>query len=164
MSASIPTAQNAFSQPANTLVVIQPDGTETRTTYTSDEPELEVLQAAVGGLIELVQVGFDGADRIAFINEEGKLKRLPINHRATAMWDGSRFDVLVGPIAILLPATLTLEQKVARATPRLAKARAELGDDLGGYSVTDFLADNFTSWTLAECREIAAQIAPAVHS
>ncbi len=143
---------------ANTLVIIQPDGTETREGYAGDEPELEQLQRAVGGLIELVQVTFEGADRIAFINEEGKLKGLRYNQRATDIWHGD-FDELVGPLVILVPAPLTLDEKIARAEPKLAKARGEIGQDLGGYSVTDFLADNFTSWTLAECREVAKRLA-----
>jgi hypothetical protein len=88
----------------NTLVIIQPDGTETRETYTGDEPELEQLQRIVGGLIELVRVRHDGRDCDAFINEEGKLRGLPINEPATELWAGRHYDVLVGPIAICVPA------------------------------------------------------------
>jgi hypothetical protein len=145
----------------NTLVIIQPDGSETREPYEGEEPTLEQLQKAVGGYVELVQVKFEGVDRIGFVNEDGKLDELVENERATAMYNaGSKiFDIICGPIAILVPTPLTLEQKAARAAPALARARAELGDDLGGYSVTDFLADNFTSWTLAECREVAGLVA-----
>jgi uncharacterized protein DUF3846 len=147
----------AIAAPLNTLVIIQPDGTETRETYEGNEPELKQLQRAVGGLIELVQVEFEGTNRVAFINEEGKHKRLEHNRRATEMW-GYDHDVLVGPIVILVPATLTVEQKVERARSALARARGQIGEDLAGYSVTDYLADNFTSWTLAECDEVAKKL------
>lgn len=155
-----PAEKSALSA-LNTLVIIQADGTETRETYESDEPSLEQLQKAVGGLIELVQVEFEGASRIGFVNDEGKLDALEINERATAMYNaGSKiFDIICGPLAILVPAPLTLEQKVARAADKLRAARLELGHDLGGFSVTDFLADNFTSWTLAECCEVADDLA-----
>lgn len=38
--------------------------------------ELEALQAAVGGYIEIVHIN---ADLVAIVNEEGKLKKLPKN-------------------------------------------------------------------------------------
>ncbi len=50
----------------------------------------------------------------------------------------------------LYPGTLTLQTGAAC----LKAARKDLGEDLGGYSVTDLLADNFTA-TLVQCKFIA---------
>jgi hypothetical protein len=88
----------------NILVIIQPDGTETRETYTGEEPELEKLQKAVGGFIELVRVDFEGARRDAFVNEEGRLEGLPMKVRACEITGPYGYGVIVGPIAILVPA------------------------------------------------------------
>jgi len=82
------------------LVVIQPDGSETRTEYRGFEPGLEILQKAVGGYIELVRVTYDGRLCDAFVNEEGKLHGLAINGRATQLCAEFLDDVIVGPIAI----------------------------------------------------------------
>ena len=55
---------------------------------------LSVLQKAVGGYIEHVALEFDNGDPDAedsvglslWVNEEGKLMRLPVNSRATDVW------------------------------------------------------------------------------
>jgi hypothetical protein len=41
--------------------------------------------------------------------------------------------------------------KLEQAVAKLAAARASLGPDLGGYSITDLLADNFP-WSLEQCK------------
>jgi hypothetical protein len=78
-------------------------------------PHLEDLRGLVGGDIELVPffTKFEREPCVAFCNETDKLKGLPINHRATALWHAAalwhaqgepRFigrDVLVGPIVIV---------------------------------------------------------------
>lgn len=50
------------------------------------------------------------------------------------------------------------DQKLEQAREKLAAARADLGHDLAGYSITDLLADNFP-WSLEQCRQIARELA-----
>ncbi len=72
---------------------------------------LEILQKAVCGYLELV-TGFHTIDRrscAVFCNEDGKLKNLPINIRATELWDQALdgrsirlpHDVLVGDVVVV---------------------------------------------------------------
>lgn len=61
-----------------------------------EEPSLDELQRLVGGYIEFVQVPFP-AD--AFVNEEGKLKGLPFNPLASALY-ASPSDNIVGTMVI----------------------------------------------------------------
>ena len=72
-----------------------------------DEPTLEQAQEFVGGYVE--GITFPNGDYL-IINEEGKLKNLPLNSEATMMWratftkDKYAFgydDFVVGP-AILI--------------------------------------------------------------
>jgi DNA mismatch repair protein MutH len=66
------------------FTLIHPDGR----TETLDGPEdLEKLQGWVGGYIEKVPgfTRFEGRNCYAFANEEGKLKQLPLNSKATAV-------------------------------------------------------------------------------
>lgn len=70
------------------------------------EPTLEVLQALVGGPIELIDLGHG---LYAYVNEEGKLDGLRVNHAANEIarqrnaaayrWG----DVLVGSMVIVGP-------------------------------------------------------------
>ena len=83
-----------------TITIHQPDGTKEVTTRdASDNPSLEELQAAVGGgLIQAVdQFLTDGS--VAYANEEGLLRGMPINmFGARAVnWP----EPLVGPIVVL---------------------------------------------------------------
>ena len=48
-----------------------------------DEPTLKAAQAFVGGYVEMIT--FPNDDILIF-NEEGKLKGLPLNLEATALW------------------------------------------------------------------------------
>jgi len=71
-------------------------------------PSLEGLREAVGGPIEAVPYwhSFNGARCVAFCNEEGKLNKLPLNVKATALWLNYvphmlGHDVLVGDVIIL---------------------------------------------------------------
>lgn len=54
----------------------------------SDTFELEELQKAVGGYIEIHPIGYlsNGTPMHMVINEEGKLKNLPVNGKATEIW------------------------------------------------------------------------------
>lgn len=63
------------------------------------------LQAFVGGLVQLVEFP-DGTE--IWVNEEGKLFNLPVNHKATAMWadafrgyDFGADDIIVGDVLII---------------------------------------------------------------
>jgi hypothetical protein len=72
-------------------------------------PALQDLQGGLGGgYIELVPyfTKYEGKPCVAFCDEDGKRKGLPINQRATALWYElePRFmgvDILVGPIVIV---------------------------------------------------------------
>lgn len=80
----------------------------------TERPKYEFLFQAVGGYIELVPE-FDTYLHqrcIVWCNEEGKLKEMPVNHRATLAWNdavGGRLlpagqpplDVLVGDILVI---------------------------------------------------------------
>ena len=99
------------------LRVIHVGGDETIQDLTAP-PTLDVLQAAVGGYIEEIpyfnSVKWRGEKTIqrcvAFGNEEGKLRKLKFNWRATDLWDAAFQratrvrpdpDFLVGDIAIV---------------------------------------------------------------
>lgn len=45
---------------------------------------------------------------------------------------------------------------VLAAKEKYLSAQKALGKDLGGFSVVDLLADNFTDWPLTKCKEVAA--------
>lgn len=45
--------------------------------------ELKELQTHVGGFIEVIRVTWQGESKVAFVNEEGLLKRLEHNPRAS---------------------------------------------------------------------------------
>src|SRR3954462_366 len=88
------------------------------------ELQLEILQQLLGGYLEVVP-GFDsivddGGTKhrcVAMVDEEGKLKQLPVNVQGTAMWDAALHrvgrerpcpmrgrrapDVLCGPVIII---------------------------------------------------------------
>ena len=68
-----------------------------------DEPTLESAQEFVGGYVE--GITFPNGDYL-IVNEEGKLKNLPLNPEATLLWKitfdndnyiTGRKDVVVGP-------------------------------------------------------------------
>jgi hypothetical protein len=87
------------------FIVIRTNG-DVESKDITKQPSLEELQAAVGGYIEGVNITkYDGEDAVAFCNEEGKLKRLPMNQKATRAWrDALGFepgDILVGDVAIV---------------------------------------------------------------
>ena len=48
-----------------------------------DEPDLKAAQEFVGGYVEGIQ--FPNGDYL-IVNEEGKLKNLPLNEEATKLW------------------------------------------------------------------------------
>jgi hypothetical protein len=62
------------------------------------ELSLEEMQRLVGGYIERVQVKYHGKHRDMWVNEEGRLLRLPVNRQASRIAD--RF--IVGNVFIIL--------------------------------------------------------------
>ena len=79
-----------------------------------DDPSLKEAQAFVGGYVEMVRVG----DGILLVNEEAKLKGLPINDWASVKYEKeyadaylSSWDVpTIDGNAIFIPNTLTKSQ------------------------------------------------------
>ena len=57
---------------------------------------LPFMQQVVGGYIEIVRIP-DG--RLMVLNEEGKLLRLPLNTKATALYNNLN-DVIVGDVLV----------------------------------------------------------------
>ena len=77
-----------------------------------DEPSLKEAQEFVGGYVE--GITFPNGDYL-IINEEGKLKNLPLNPEATALWLATfdndnyitgRNDFVVGPAILIKKAAL----------------------------------------------------------
>lgn len=83
-------------------LIVQPDGSaEIR----DIDPTLDTLKELVGGWLEAIHPG-DVSHGLwhAYIDEEGKLKQLPVNEAGTAFahsigWPHG--DVLVGPVVFL---------------------------------------------------------------
>jgi len=77
-----------------------------------DEPSLKEAQEFVGGYVE--GITFPNGDYL-IINEEGKLKNLPLNLEATVLWRATfdndnyitgRNDFVVGPAILIKKAAL----------------------------------------------------------
>ena len=60
--------------------------------------DLKELQSFVGGNIELAKTR-DNQDM--YINEEGKLKELPVNHAATEIYKYGEHEFIVGDVIIV---------------------------------------------------------------
>jgi hypothetical protein len=77
----------------------------TTTPLPEREPTLEELQKAVGGYIEILYVRWLDRPAMMVLDEEGKLKRYPLNakatHTALATAGIARDDVIVGDVVIL---------------------------------------------------------------
>ena len=90
-----------------TQTIIKTNG-EVISTEITKSPGFEAFQKIVGGNIELIG-GFETYEGkpagLALCNEEGKLKGLPINQKATRAWrDALGFDpgdILVGDVVII---------------------------------------------------------------
>lgn len=73
-----------------------------------DPNDLSAYQALVGGHIEAIELSRPSASM--YINEEGKLLELPVNHRATALAavHNNKFrDIVVGEAFVTGPLTAT---------------------------------------------------------
>lgn len=68
------------------LTIIYPDGSEKVEQH--DGVPLEMLQEHAGGPIQLLHhlVQYDNQECNAWVNEEGCIRRLPLNEKATALW------------------------------------------------------------------------------
>jgi len=60
------------------LVTVELDGTIKETPY-DHSPCLEDLQSAVGGFIEKIYARYNGKWYIAYVNEDAKLRGIPVN-------------------------------------------------------------------------------------
>lgn len=72
--------------------------------FAQEFDDLASYQNAVGGYIEPVEI--ERPRMTIFANEEGKIRQLPINHRATCLWwvqsPEARFrHILVGNVALV---------------------------------------------------------------
>jgi hypothetical protein len=99
-------------------------------------------QEAVGGYIETVRL--KGHPLVVVANEEGKLRRLPVNRRATCLWwllnpAGLGGEMLVGDAAILGP----IERgNMTDAPERLVTPLLETKE----YQVQVLLSEQFDTW------------------
>jgi hypothetical protein len=106
-----------------TVIRINVDGSQLITPVKS-EPSLEMMKEGIdGGYLEIIPrfnwINYDGVVRkcVAFCDEDGKIKRLPLNKAATIQWDRClqeqglpglltpdgqhMIDHLVGPILVV---------------------------------------------------------------
>ena len=81
--------------------LLKPDGTFTPYPPKGAHYTLEEMQEAVGGYIELVHLKGGKTPHIMVINEEGKNHGLPLNERATSLYDGFP-DCIVGNALVCL--------------------------------------------------------------
>lgn len=91
-----------------TVYIYKTDGIKEVKEYNKIIP-LEDLRSAVGGSIETVPywTTHEGKPCVAFCNEEGKLRELPLNGMATIQWytDTPSMrgrDVLVGDVIVIM--------------------------------------------------------------
>jgi Domain of unknown function (DUF3846) len=59
--------------------------------------KLDELQNYVGGFIEIVRTK---GNKMMIINEEGKINELPVNYKATEMYQYDEFDFIAGDVLI----------------------------------------------------------------
>jgi hypothetical protein len=81
-------------------VILKIDGTTSVAEFKS-ETSYAALSIAVGGYIERVRLLAHNIEM--YLNEEGKIHRLPINEKATALWVASygETDVICGDVVLI---------------------------------------------------------------
>jgi hypothetical protein len=87
------------------VIIIPPGGEPAEERVISQD--LQNLQSLVGGYIEAVSTMYDEGgvpQAIFWCNEEGKLRDLPVNSRATALW----YAIEGGPTGDYLSGTVIL--------------------------------------------------------
>ena len=78
--------------------LIKTNGVKTNLTpQNKTDFQLTELQKIVGGLIQIVKTK-DG--RTMVINEEGKINNLPINQKASELYQYNEFDFIAGDVLI----------------------------------------------------------------
>ncbi len=76
----------------NSATIIRVNGKEEKLDH---RPSLAEAQQIVGGYIELLSAD----DKTLVVNEEGRLKRLPINNKATALYSYKSY--ILGNVIVL---------------------------------------------------------------
>ena len=66
-------------------LIIDTDGEETYV-ESKEKPDLKEMQETVGGYIEVVACRYENGRKPMIINEEGKVKSLKLNSKATEMY------------------------------------------------------------------------------
>lgn len=85
------------------FIHIKIDGT-VNITECLKKPTLNEVQVAVGGYVELIAMYWNGEPAQMYVNEEGRLKDLPVNEVATkVLWlaKGHLYPPVVGDVVIL---------------------------------------------------------------
>jgi len=100
-----------------TLILFKPEAVTPEVSQLNAPPTLEELRGFIGGgYLEAVPlfktiVHDNGVHHcVAFCDDEGKLKKLPVNYLASMMWEQSRMranyspvnDLLVGHVAVFI--------------------------------------------------------------
>jgi hypothetical protein len=85
------------------MQLIKSDGSISEVKFKGKKPSLEEMQQAVGGYIEMIPTK---DKRMMVINEEGKMKHLPLNSVATSMVTLFQGDFIVGDVLIGEPSLL----------------------------------------------------------
>jgi hypothetical protein len=89
------------------IIIPADDAQEIRVREAEKAPRLQELQDICDGYIEAVPhwVEHEGMRCVVYCNEEGKMRDLPLNRRATLLWYAALGtpvdDVLCGDIAIV---------------------------------------------------------------
>ncbi|MFB2556776.1 DUF3846 domain-containing protein [Herbiconiux liangxiaofengii] len=115
---------------------------------------LSQYQAAVGGFIEPIRL--EKAKLTIFANEEGKLRGLPFNRRATALWwlldpIAREVDELVGDVIILGAPAGASERDVPAdlsnliLRPMVLRSEIRLADRLGWHRTELRFEDYFSA-------------------
>tara|TARA_R100001163_G_C4870421_1_gene72466 strand:- start:40 stop:324 length:285 start_codon:yes stop_codon:yes gene_type:complete len=79
-------------------LIIDTDGEETHV-ESKEKPDLKEMQEMVGGYIEIVKCKYNDEWKTMILNEEGKLRNLDLNTKATEMYSNNGIgipDVIVG--------------------------------------------------------------------
>ncbi|MCS5735062.1 DUF3846 domain-containing protein [Herbiconiux daphne] len=112
---------------------------ESSAMYEQNFEGLSSYQAAVGGYIEPVRL--EEAKLLIYANEEGKIRRLPVNRRATAIWwlhdrMFREVDELVGDV-VLLGRSGNVPKELAELVLRTSRFRVEvrIADRLGWHDM-----------------------------
>lgn len=82
------------------VVSVRPDGNVRKERVPEGADLLSVIQLLCGGYIEIVETVF-GGDVVMAVDEEGKIKGLPVNPAATAVLSPIYEDTICGTAVIL---------------------------------------------------------------